>query len=152
MGQSGACRLRAPEPWKDSQETGSHRGPKRTSGRSDTALGNKGHCAGGPGPWPYLFSSLARQPRRTGQARAPRTARVSLAVVALEWTERVGVSRQLLHSGWGSGQGSQGRRGPLTRASSALGRSRSAKHWEEQGTEGLCQVRPLGALPTPRPP
>lgn len=29
-----------------------------------------------------LFSSLARQPRRTGQARAPRTARVSLAVVS----------------------------------------------------------------------
>lgn len=90
--------------------------------------GTKGHCAGGPRPWPYLFSSLARQPRRTGQARAPSTARVSLAVVSLEWMEMVGVSSRLLRSQWGSGQGVKRRQGPLTRASSALGRSRSVKH------------------------
>lgn len=37
------------------------------------------------GPWSYLFSSLAGQSRRTGQAGAPRTAWIPLAVVSLEW-------------------------------------------------------------------
>ena len=67
---------------------GATRGPRKTFGRNETALRNGGSCLWRlqprRGPCSYLFASLAGQSRRTGQAGAPRTAWIALAIVPLE--------------------------------------------------------------------